>query len=464
MALYVEKSLEAVAAIYAVLKAGGVYVPLDANAPPARIAYIARDCDVRCVVADKERATMWREDVERRAPGAVVVELRAADEEPDDRPTHVDEQPSPAPGPPTTGHDLAYLLYTSGSTGEPKGVTLSHLNALAFVEWAAARFELTPQDRLSSHAPLHFDLSIFDLFAAARAGATVVLVPATASVFPVELARFIEEREISIWYSVPSVLSALALRGGLRGGEFPRLRTVLFAGEVFPTGHLRRLMKLVPHARFFNLYGPTENNVCTYYEVPPPSDHEEGPVPIGKPITDVEVLVVTEDGAVAPPGEVGELYVRGPTVMQGYWRDPARTAKALVPDPRRDHRDGHFYRTGDLVQEGEDGNYRFLGRRDNQVKSRGYRIELGEVESALFAHPSVADCAVIAIPDDVTTNRLKAFVVLREEVGRGDLVSFCAERIPRYMIPESLEFRESLPRTSTGKTDRQRLQVESRSS
>ena len=256
---------------------------------------------------------------------------------------------------------------------------LSHRNALAFVEWAAERFAVRADDRLSSHAPLHFDLSIFDVFAAATAGASVTLVPRHASVFPLEVVRFIEERGITVWYSVPSILTMLTLRGNLGPGSCPTLRTILFAGEVFPTKHLRRLMAALPHVGFFNLYGPTETNVCTYYEVPPLAD-DAAPIPIGEAIPNVEVFAVTADGHRARPGEEGELWVRGPTVMQGYWGDPERTARSLVPDPLGTGPRDPAYRTGDLVRAGADGTFQLLGRRDHQIKSRGYRIELQEIE------------------------------------------------------------------------------------
>jgi acyl-coenzyme A synthetase/AMP-(fatty) acid ligase len=278
------------------------------------------------------------------------------------------------------------------------------------------------------------------------------------SLFPREVARFIEERRISIWYSVPTILSALALRGGLDARTVRHLRTVLFAGEVFPTKHLRRLMELLPHTRLYNLFGPTETNVCTYYEVSAPPEPGAPPIPIGRAIDGVEVFAVTDEGRLAADGEAGELHVAGPTVMRGYWGDAARTAEVLVPDPR--DTGAKVYRTGDIVRPSPDGDYLFLGRRDAQIKSRGYRIELGEIESALDAHDAVVECAVVAVPDDLVTNRLKAAVVVREPVEPGELASFCAQRIPRYMVPESFDFRSALPRTSTGKTDRQALLAE----
>jgi amino acid adenylation domain-containing protein len=372
--------------------------------------------------------------------------------------TAVAEQPDVLEPAQTIDLDLAYILYTSGSTGDPKGVMLSHRNALTFVDWATARLGVEASDRLSSHAPLHFDLSIFDLFAAASAGAAVDLVPAETSVFPTAVASFIADRGITIWYSVPSVLSMLALRGGLEPGALPQLRTVLFAGEVFPVPYLRRLMRTLPHARFLNLYGPTETNVCTYYEVPPLDDERVVPIPIGRAIDNVEVFAVGEDGERVPDGEVGELWVRGSSVMCGYWGDPTRTDRSLVGWNVGHGPGDPAYRTGDLVRRDAQGDYEFLGRRDSQIKSRGYRIELGDVEAALYAHPTVVECAVTAVPDELVTNRLKAYVVLREEGTAADVLRVCGERVPPYMVPD-LEVREQLPRTSTGKIDRRALDV-----
>jgi amino acid adenylation domain-containing protein len=460
--LYLDKSLESLIGIYGTLKAGGVYVPFDPQAPTSRLAYIAANAGIRVLLTGKEKEDRWDELLAGTPGIEFLVVLNAAESAVADPQAPVvllaeaalASAPQTLPNITQSPSDLAYILYTSGSTGEPKGVMLSHENALAFVDPAVKEFSITSEDRLSSHAPLHFDLSVFDLYAAAEAGAAVILVPPTTAMFPAELARFISEESISVWYSVPSALTLLVTRGALQPGAFPQLRTILFAGEVFPMKYLLRLMDLLPHVLFHNLYGPTETNVCTWYEVPRfPDGGAPATIPIGRAIPNVDAYSVDDRGEPVGLGEVGELYVAGPTVMHGYWGDPERTSNALF-----EQGGSRVYRTGDLVQEGADGNFLFLGRRDAQIKSRGYRIELGEIETALYEHPLVAECAVVAMPDELVTNRIKAVVSTRSPVEEADLIEHCRSRLPRYMIPELFEFRAELPKSSTGKIARKLLQ------
>jgi amino acid adenylation domain-containing protein len=460
--LFMDKSLESVVAVYGIMKAGANYVPLDPDAPPGRLGYIANDCGIRCLITGAEKQDRWSALLEAGAGIKSLVVLNGTGQ---DVPEEVDiidceavERASSAPVQANViDQDLAYILYTSGSTGDPKGVMLTHRNAIAFVAWAAEEFGIVPEDRLSSHAPLHFDLSVFDLYAAAYGMATVVLVPPKTSIFPGQIVRFIKDNEITVWYSVPSILSMMTLRGGMVAGGLPSLRTILFAGEVFPTKYLRELMRLIPAARFANLYGPTETNVCTWYEVPALAGDASEPIPIGKAVANDEVFAIREDGTVAGVGEVGELYVRGATVMRGYWGDPERTARGLVPDPSSGPFQDPVYRTGDLVELLPGDCYRYIGRRDAQIKSRGYRIELGDVEAAMYGHPGVIECAVVAIPDDLVTNRLIAYMTLRDGVAINDVARFCSEKLPRYMVPESFTKVSELPKTSTGKIDRRTL-------
>jgi amino acid adenylation domain-containing protein len=444
------------------MKVGAAYVPFDPDAPVGRLAYIARDCGIRVLITGVEKQDRWLPLSEAGASISSLVVLNAVDvtASPElkvvDR-SGVEGASGDALDAGVVDMDLAYILYTSGSTGDPKGVMLTHRNALAFIRWAATQFAITPNDRLSSHAPLHFDLSVFDLYAAAYAGAAVVLVPPRTSLFPNQVVRFIQDNAITIWYSVPSILSMMTLRGGLQPGDLTSIRAILFAGEVFPTKYLRELMRLVPNARFANLYGPTETNVCTWYEVPPLAQDNDDTIPIGSAVDNDEVFAVKEDGSIATLGEVGELHVRGATVMRGYWGDAERTARGLVADPRSGSLRDSVYRTGDLVEVLRGGSFRYIGRRDSQIKSRGYRIELGDIEAALQAHAGVIECAVVAIPDEVITNRIVAYLTIIDGTTAEDVAHFCGERLPRYMIPESFKLVPALARTSTGKIDRRRL-------
>jgi amino acid adenylation domain-containing protein len=465
--LWFPKCVESIISMFAVLKAGAVYVPLDPQAPVDRIGYIIADCRIRVLITLDEKRRALNAATRQSLDRCVVIdEARGAGNGSGVLPWSTLAE-YPASHPPQvnlTETDLAYILYTSGSTGRPKGVMLSHQNALTFVEWCADKFQIREDDRLSNHAPLHFDLSVFDVYNAIEAGATVYLVTEEIALFPSTLEKFIETHRISVWYSVPSALVLLLLHADLKAEKLPHLRTILFAGEVFPMKYLKQLARLLPAVELDNLYGPTETNVCTYYKV----DRERLPsmdkLPIGIACENTEVFAVNDqDEIVTEPGGSGELYVRGPAVTYGYWGDVEKTAKMVVPNRFQPNFDEKIYRTGDLVTLAADGNYYFIGRRDSMIKSRGYRIELGEIESALLSHPAVREAAAIAVPDEVVGNRIKAVVAVHEpgSVQAAELQQYCATRIPTYMIPELIEFRGSLPKTSTGKVDRVELSRDS---
>ena len=460
--LYLPKSIDAVAAVHGIMMAGAAYVPVDPDAPVARNTLIHDDCGVRAVVIATRFEEAYRAALSnlRALPPLLVLDYDEGDGDlPLSRCLRECERTDPAP--PTDDHiaapdDLAYILYTSGSTGRPKGVMLTHANATSFVDWCRGTFSPTEDDCVSSHAPLHFDLSILDLYVTLSAGARLVLVPEALGKEPARLSPYIAERHISIWYSAPSILALLAQYGNLARHDYAALRLVLFAGEVFPIKHLRALKELLPHPAYYNLYGPTETNVCTYFRLPDRIPLElTQPFPIGRPCEHLEAVAIADDGRVVPAGREGELVVRGPAVTQGYWNLPERNAAAFHVDTEGER----WYRTGDLVVRGADGNYTFIGRRDRMIKKRGYRVELGEIEACLYRHPGVAEVGVQAEADSDGNVKVHAFYGARDgqRLSTVALKTFCSGLLPLYMIPDYFHREDALPRTSTGKVDYQAL-------
>ncbi len=478
--LYLDKSIEAVVAIYGILKSGACYVPLDPVGPVGRNALIIQDCGIEIIVTAAGKLVKMRQIIFGIRGGIgggisgekstirdlLIVDRDTSASDADFHPVRaicrdrIFQPEKSAQLPVCDGlspDSPAYILYTSGSTGQPKGVVISHAAALAFVEWGLETFQVRPEDILSGHAPFHFDLSVFDLFVSTAAGAAVSLVPQGMSAFPASLAAFIESQKISIWYSVPSVLIQLGLNGGLENKDLSALRQVLFAGEVFPARHLKNLMALIPHACFFNLYGPTETNVCTWHPVAALPE-EDSPVPIGKPCRGQTVLVVDENGKPLKNGEIGELWVSGLTLMNGYYNDGEKTRNRFAHCPTAGQ--GQlFYKTGDLVHINEDGNLEYHGRCDAMIKSRGYRIEPGEIESVLASHPGIREAVVGGEPDELIGARLVAWIepLPHRELAEEDIRLFCLKKLPKYMIPETIRRIDGFPRTSTGKIDRNRL-------
>ncbi len=411
----------AMVAMQAVLRLGAVYVPVADDSPPARLVQVAEDCAAEVVCTTADRGALVAGPSGLKPVDAVAASL--SDRE-------VADCPEVRPG------DLAYILYTSGSTGTPKGVMITHRAARAFVDWAVREFRVGPDDRLANHAALTFDLSVFDIYAAFAAGAAVVPVPAAARYDARRLAAFLTHQRISIWYSVPSALVFLLRFADVTEAPVPpSLRLILFAGEPFPIGPLRRLAAWCG-LPLYNLYGPTETNVCTFHQVTEADLAAGEPVPIGRPCCGDRVSVVPRPGD--QPG-VGELHVEGPTVFQGYWGGPRHRGP---------------YPTGDLVRELPGGALAYLGRVDDMLKVRGHRVEPAEVETAANTFPGVAASAAVAVGTGLDA---RLVLVVETDGGRVPALALRAHLagcLAGHLLPDQVVVVPQLPRGDRGKVDR----------
>lgn len=453
VAVCLPKSIDSVTSLMGVMLAGAAYVPVDPTAPAQRQATIARLAGAKRIITTPELAAAMREvesdlppqiEVAQVGIGAGITAL-----------VEGVEASVPQAGVDVGADDLAAILFTSGSTGVPKGVSLTHGNILAFVDWTVDAFKFTTEDRLTSHAPFHFDLSTMDLYTTFRVGASVFILDEVLVRFPAVLAKIIESEKITSWYSVPTALRLLEEKGALGRRDLSSLRQIFFAGEVFPVPALRKVMEAFPGVDFINLYGPTETNVCTYYRMPGVPGEDVLDIPIGQPCEHYVITIRDEQGDILPPGQSGEIFVAGPGCTPGYWQRPDLTEKC--------HFDGRIdtYRTGDFGYWLPDGNIRFQGRKDAQVKIRGHRVELMEIENVILNHPEIKEAAAVLHSPPEGEQELYAFVVAQPgcQMDETRVYGQCAKFLPHYAEPDKVVVLEDFPRTSTGKIDRQGLKA-----
>ena len=457
--IFLDSSLETAISVYGIMSAGAVFVPLDTNAPPARIAFVINDCGIRHIISGKKQSRSLNKIL---AENISLESIIGIDEQLPVKTVSWEEvgrvSLSQTVSVRMLEDDLAYIMYTSGTTGTPKGIMHSHRSGLAYAKLSKDLYEVGPTDILGNHSPLHFDISTMGYFTMPLACGTTVLIPESHKLFPANLTQLMEKERLTIWYSVPLALTQMLQRGFLEDRKMDALRWVLFGGEPFPTKHLRSLMQLWDKATFSNVYGPAEVNQCTYFhliQLP----NEDDSIPIGYVWNNTEVLIVDENDVDVNDGEIGELLVRSATMMKGYWGKAELSQKAFFRRERFLNAAEIFYRTGDLVWRNKDGQLMFAGRKDRQIKIRGYRVELNEIESVLISHSYIIETAVYFLKNEEEDSSIEAIVVLSES-GREteeNIKKFLAAKLPIYAVPQRIHFSDTIPRTSAGKIDYKKL-------
>ncbi|MFS4481481.1 amino acid adenylation domain-containing protein [Hyunsoonleella sp. 2307UL5-6] len=456
--ILMHRCLETAIAIYGIMKSGGVYVPIDPFAPVDRIKFLINDCQIKHLVTTEKQNKKIKKllvndcNLEVIIGASIITETIAiswneiySTQIHDYNPVNI------------LAEDLAYILYTSGSTGVPKGIMHTHASGLAFAKLVVDLYGFKSIDIVANSAPLHFDVSILGYCSAPLAGATTVIVSDAHLKFPASLADLASKEKVTIWYSVPLLLIELLYKGGIENKDFTNMRWVLFAGEVFATKQLRALMQLWEHATFSNIYGPTETNQCTYYNLTEPPKGND-PIPIGYTWANTEYKILDEEDKKVKKGNEGLLVIRSATMMKGYWNNPALTEASLYKEKIASGYHHIYYRTGDLVKLNEKNELLFLGRKDNQIKFRGFRIEIGEIENTLLKHKDVIEAAVLFVRFKEENQLIGIVLVKHKKIAIENLMTHCKNNLPAYAVPSSIQILDDLPRTSSGKVDRKKIE------
>jgi long-chain acyl-CoA synthetase len=444
--VFMENLWEAAVSIFAVLKAGAVFSPINASTKPDKLAYVAQNCRARAVITQAKLAPVAAEAIGSSDILSVVTGAQSA------LPQAVDFAAAiagPVTLPPSAGIDvdLAMLIYTSGSTGRPKGVMMTHRNIEAAATSITTYVENQPDDIIIGVLPLAFDYGLYQLLMAIKVGATLVLEKSFA--FPAAIFEIMRAEKVTGLPLVPTMAAMILQMRDLAPGSFPDLRYITNTAAALPPAHIARLRELFPGVRLYSMYGLTECKRCTYL---PPDQLDARPGSVGIAVPNTEAFVLDDDGRPVSAGDVGELVIRGPHVMQGYWENPEATNKVLRPGPNPWEKVLH---TGDLFTTDAAGFLYFVGRKDDIIKSRGEKVAPKEVEAVLASLPGIAEAVVIGVSDPILGQAVTALVVRTDPaLAERDIIRHCARHLEDFMVPKAIHFRDSLPKTDTGKISR----------
>ncbi|MGJ4804122.1 class I adenylate-forming enzyme family protein [Luteimonas sp. SDU82] len=455
--LFLENRVETAAGIFGTLRAGGIFSVINPTTKADKLAYVLNNCEASVLVTQASLLAVARAAL-AQSPSVTRVVVVDAGEEPAaseiDWDAFIAAPSTLTDAPRGIDIDLAMLVYTSGSTGEPKGVMMTHKNIEHAATSITTYLRMAPDDVVLSVLPLAFDYGLYQLLMCVKLGATLMLEKSFA--FPQKILPLLESERVTGFPLVPTMAALIVQLRNFRPEWAASVRFLTNTAAALPPAHIARLREMFPQARVYSMYGMTESKRCTWL---PPEQLDRRPDSVGIAIPFTEVWVAGDDGQPLPPGTVGELVVRGGHVMQGYWRNPEATDRALKPGRYPWEKVLH---TGDLFRMDEEGFLYFVGRKDDIIKSRGEKVSPKEVENVLYALPGVREAALVGVPDPVLGRALKALLVVEDgaQITPREVIAHCAARLEDFMVPRLIEFRDALPKTDTGKIRRATLQAE----